>query len=129
MESSIKRLPDTELEVMLAVWEGDAPVHTGEILRRVEASGKKTKLQAVQTLLSRLCDKGFLHCEKLGRLNYYHPLVQKDSYLAAETASFVERVYDNSPARLIAALAGGYTFTAEELAELRAILEREKGEQ
>jgi predicted transcriptional regulator len=124
MEQKIPRLPDLELEVMLAVWKSDATPHTGEIHQRLY-SGKKRPIQVVQTVLGRLEEKGFLKREKRGRLNYYAPLVEEDAYRANETASFLAKLYGNSPARLVAALLQSEDTSEEDLAEIRHLLERE----
>jgi predicted transcriptional regulator len=114
MEQKIPRLPDLEFEVMLAVWKSETPTHTGEIHKRL-SSGKKRPIQVVQTVLGRLEDKGFLKREKIGRRNYYSPFVAEEVYRANETASFLARHYDNSPARLVAALLRSESTSAEDL--------------
>lgn len=118
-----KRLPDSELEVMLLIWHSDAPIHTGELLQQLSLQ-KTTNLQTVQSALGRLMGKGFIHCEKLGRLNFYTPLVEEESYRQQETETFLERMYHNSPARLVAALLSNPTLTEEELASIRRMVER-----
>ena len=60
-----RRLPDTELEVMQAVWALGGPAlraEIDEILRKKHPMAQTTLL----TLLSRLAEKGFLKIEKNG---------------------------------------------------------------
>lgn len=123
MEKEIKRLPDLELEVMLVIWQGEEALHTGEIHQRL-AGGKKRPIQAIQTVLSRLEEKGFVRREKVGRLNYFYPLVAAETYRTQETATFLEKMYGNSPARLVAALMQSAAISGDDLAEIRRILER-----
>lgn len=118
----LKKLPDGELEVMLAVWKSDRSLHTGEIYARLPAA-KKGRIQALQVLLGRLAEKGFVRCQKTGRLNYYTPLVPEQEYRALETSSFIERMYGNSPARLVAALVEDGGLDERTLAEIRGILD------
>ena len=120
MKDSQRRLPDSELAVMMVVWNAGEPIHTGEILSRL---GQGSKLQTVQMLLSRLGEKGYVACEKTGRLNYYHPLVQEEDYRRQEAKSFVERVCRNSAKNLIAALVESDSISPQELAEIRQMLE------
>ena len=89
----MKRLPDAELEVMQAVWSLEAPVTAAEVQRKVPSDWKAT---SVLTFLSRLCDKGFLSCEKEGRQNLYTPCVTREDYLQRESRSFVERMCGGS---------------------------------
>lgn len=67
-----KRLPDSELEIMLIIWEARGQISTSDIMQRLK---KKKSLQLVQNSLNRLEGKGFVRCEKIGRLNHYTALV------------------------------------------------------
>ena len=117
----LKRLSESELDVMLVVWRAQEALDTGEVARRLQ---KGWKIQAVQVVLGRLDKKGYLSCEKIGRLNYYTPLVAEADYRAAETETFVEKLYRNSPKSLIAALVQSQPLSKEDLEEIRALLDR-----
>lgn len=117
----LKRLSESELDVMLVVWRAQEALDTGEVARRLQ---KGWKIQAVQVVLGRLVNKGYLSCEKIGRLNYYIPLVAEADYRAAETETFVEKLYRNSPKSLIAALVQSQPLSKEDLEEIRALLDR-----
>jgi predicted transcriptional regulator len=124
MEKEMKRLPDLELEVMLIIWQSDRVLNTGDIHQRLTA-GKPRPRQATQMVLSRLEEKAFVRREKARNQNYFNPLVAEDTYKARETATFLEKLYGNSPARLVAALVQDDGISAEDLAEIKRILERE----
>ena len=69
----IKRLPESELEIMQIIWKNPAPVSRMTIedaLQKIHPLAPTTIL----TLLTRLCEKGFLSLEKDGRTNLYTPL-------------------------------------------------------
>lgn len=117
----LKRLSESELDVMLVVWRAQEALDTGEVARRLQ---KGWKIQAVQVVLGRLVKKGYLSCERIGRLNYYTPLVAEADYRAAETETFVEKLYRNSPKSLIAALVQSQPLSKEDLEEIRALLDR-----
>lgn len=116
----MKRLPDAELEVMQAVWSLEAPVTAAAVQQKVPSDWKAT---SVLTFLSRLCDKGFLSCEKEGRQNLYTPLVSREAYLQCESRSFVERVCGGSVKNLVASLSDAGALTESDLDELRAFLD------
>ncbi len=118
----IKRLPDSELEVMLLIWQSTEPIHTGEILQRLKDS-RECNLQMVQSALNRLTGKGFIKCNKLGRLNYYSSLVDKELYLEQETDSFIQRLYHNSPAKLVTKLLSKQSMSKAEIYEIKRLLE------
>lgn len=115
-----KRLPDAELEVMQAIWSLEPPVTAAAVQQRVS---KKWKATSVLTFLSRLCDKGFLACEKEGRQNYYTPLVSREAYLQRESTSFVKRLCGGSVKNLVASLSDAGALTEQDIEDLRAFLD------
>lgn len=121
---NITRLPDRELQVMQAVWKENREVHTGEIAQNLRLA-KPIKLQVLQVLLTRLVEKGFLSCKKLGRLNYYQALVAQEEYKSCETHLFLERLYRNSPKSLIVSLIKDKGITKEDIDEIKKLLEEE----
>lgn len=116
----MKRLPDAELEVMQAVWSLEAPVTAAAVQQKVPSDWKAT---SVLTFLSRLCDKGFLSCEKEGRQNMYTPCVTREDYLQRESRSFVERMCGGSVKNLVASLSDAGALTKSDIDELRAFLD------
>ena len=124
MEKTMRRLPDAELEVMQAVWMCTPPVARGEIeelLRETHPMATTTLL----TLLTRLADKGFLKIEKEGRSARYIPLVARQDYLAEQSGRFFHKLCGGSVSAFASALCDS-GLTKEELAELRALLERDE---
>ena len=70
-----KRLPDAELAVMQEVWSApERPVPSAWVTERLADRWKTT---SVLTFLSRLCEKGFLQCDKQGKMNVYTRLVSQ----------------------------------------------------
>ena len=84
----LNRLPEAELTVMRAVWRLEPPVPTGAIRARLEKE-RPWNLSALQTLLARLTERGFLSVGKEGRQNVYTPLVDEGEYLAFEKGMHV----------------------------------------
>lgn len=115
-----KRLPDAELEVMQAIWSLEPPVTAAAVQQQVSKDWKAT---SVLTFLSRLCDKGFLACEKEGRQNYYTPLVSREAYLQRESTSFVKRLCGGSVKNLVASLSDAGALTEQDIEDLRAFLD------
>ena len=121
MNTEIRRLPDSELEIMQVLWELESPAQRSEIesvLQDVHPMAQTTLL----TLLSRLSDKGFVRISKAGRGSVYEPLVEKREYLAAQSSRFIEKLCGGSVSTFAAALCDS-RLTREELAELRRLLE------
>lgn len=122
MDTTIRRLPDAELEVMQAVWACEPPVSRRDI-DAILQSTHPMALTTLLTVLTRLADKGFLRIEKEGRSARYVPLVARQDYLAQQSRRFVEKVCGGSLPAFAAALCES-GLTREELEELRQLLER-----
>ncbi len=121
-----KRLPDAELEVMLLIWQSLESIDTGELLQRLRQR-KDCNLQMLQSTLNRLVSKQFIKCEKIGRLNYYTPLVNVEDYRIHEAGGMIEKLYENSPAKLFATLFKSNSLSEEDIEALKKLLE-ESGE-
>lgn len=118
----MKRLPESELEIMQIIWKETAPVSRMTIeteLQNIHPLAPTTIL----TLLTRLCEKGFLSLKKEGRTNLYEPLITEKEYLAAESRSFLDRLFHGSVAGFATALCDS-GIKKEELEELRQLLEK-----
>lgn len=122
MKTTIRRLPDAELEVMQAIWACDPPVARTEI-NEILADTHPMALTTLLTVLTRLSEKGFVQIQKEGRSSRYIPLIARKDYLAQQSRSFVEKVCGGSLPAFAAALCDS-GLTKEELSELRELLER-----
>ncbi|HJF94465.1 MAG TPA: BlaI/MecI/CopY family transcriptional regulator [Lachnoclostridium phocaeense] len=117
----IKRLPESELEIMQIIWKKSAPVSRVDIEQALQETHPLAPT-TILTLMTRLCEKGFLSLKKEGRSNLYEPLITEKEYLAAESRSFLDRVFHGSVASFATALCDSGV-TKEELEELRRLLE------
>ena len=121
-EQKSARLPDAELEVMLAVWRCDPPVTTARLARLIGPE-RNWKTPTLISFLERLKNRGFLSAEKSGREYVYTPLADRNEYVAELSRSFFERVHGGSVASLMEAVFSGREFGAREAEELLGWLE------
>lgn len=120
--TDIRRLPDSELAVMQALWRcGGLAVRSG-IEEKMEG-GAALAATTLLTLLARLQDKGFVKAEKNGRSSVYTALVAEQDYLAAQSRRFFDRLCGGKPEVFAAALCGS-GISREDIEELRELLER-----
>ena len=120
--NEIKRLPESELEIMQIIWKETPPVSRAAVEEALENTHPLAPT-TILTLLTRLCEKGFLSIEKDGRTNLYRPLITEKEYLALESRSFLDRVFHGSVAGFAAALCDSGV-RKEDLEELRELLEK-----
>ena len=121
--SGEKRLPDTELEVMTAIWKCEIPVKTSEIARHIE---RDWTMSTIQALLARLEEKGYVSVVKEGRLKTYVPLISEEEYSDQETVRFFERFHRKSVRSLFMTLVKNESLTEADLEELEAIIRKEE---
>lgn len=123
MTQKLRRLPDSELEVMQAVWQCTPPVSRAE-LETVLFSQHPMAQTTLLTLLTRLGEKGFLNIEKQNRANYYIPTISREAYLAEQSRRFVDQLCGGNISLFAAALCDS-GLRPEELAQLRQLLEED----
>lgn len=127
MDGKIRRLGDAELEIMQVLWEAGEPVTSGYVLQHLTGLRGKWALSTVMTALARLADKGFAACDRSTRTNYYTPLISARDYKAAESRSFLERLYGNSVQSLVANLYDSRAIGDGDLEKLKKFIEEKEG--
>lgn len=115
----MKRLPDTELEVMKALWVSGPDTPRAVLDRDLADFGWAAN--TVNTYLTRLAAKGFVSVRKEGRGNLYTPLISREDYLSFDSREVLSRLY-GSPRNFVAALARE-GLGRREVAELRSLLD------
>ncbi len=119
----MKRLPDSEREIMMIIWDSGEPVSRSDIEARMDRGRKLTKT-TVLSFLSRLEEKGFVKVERVGRNNYYSPRVLRSEYLKRESQTILSRLYGNSLKNFVTALYDGKEMSQSEIRELKDYLEK-----
>lgn len=122
----MKKLPDTELEIMQVVWKEGKVLSTSEIKERLEEH-RPWNVSALQTLLNRLIDRGFLDSYKEGKNRFYEAKIKEGDYLAFENSLFLQKVNANSLTKLVASLYQSNSITDEDLDELAKFIEEKTG--
>ena len=95
----LQQISDAELEIMKIVWGNQREVTLfSDIMDGLAARGRPCRKNTLIVLLSRLMEKEFLRARKIGRRNEYTPLVSESEYQTAQTARFLNRIYEGSAA-------------------------------
>lgn len=120
------RLPESELDIMLVIWNLGDQATAPEILERLE---RPITASALHSYLKRLEEKGYLSCVREGRTNRYAPRIGREEYQRQEGRSMLRKLYQGSLKRFAAALYDGGVLDRGEVAELRAYLEELEGKE
>ena len=96
-------LPDTEFEIMTAIWDSELPVTSRKLM---ESMGEKKgwRIATLISFLVRLEDRGFIMSYKDGKERSYVPVADRDMYTAAVTERFCERVHSGSFVNMLESL-------------------------
>ncbi len=116
----MKRLPESELEIMMILWKHGGAMNRMEIEAQL---AKKVAAPTVLSFLNRLETKGFVRVEKAGKQNWYTPLVGEEEYVRGESRNILKKLYRNSVRNFMAALYEGEGMSKEEINELQAFLD------
>lgn len=119
----IKKLPDTELEVMQALWACTSPATRMDIEALLTTTHPMAPTTLL-TLLSRLAEKDFIQIQKEGRTTHYIPLITQEDYLATQSRRFIDLLCGGSISTFANALCHS-GISKDDLEELRRILERD----
>ena len=120
-----RRLPESELDIMLVVWKEGGAATAPAILTGLE---RPWTASALHSYLKRLEEKGFLTCVKSGKVNTYTALISQADYQRSEGRSILRKLYGGSLTRFAAALYDEGPVDQQEIAQLQALLEELRGE-
>lgn len=124
----MKRLPDSELEIMMAIWSYDCPVTRIQIEEKLNRE-PKVSATTILSFLSRLEDKGFVSVKKEGKTNIYRAEISRKEYLGEESKSILHRMYGSSLKNFVTAFYDGKQVSKQEIEELQDFLDSLKNEQ
>ena len=125
-EYCMKKLPESELELMMIIWQAGRAMTRPEIEAGL-GEGRKLGATTILSFLSRLQEKGFLKVERRGKSNVYEPLIKEQEYLKQESGEIFKRLYRGSIRSFVASLYEGDNLSDKDLAELQAVLDEKKG--
>ncbi len=117
-----RKLTDSEWRVLSALWTQPDGLPLGQVvdLLRPETGWSRS---TVLTYLTRMEDKGLVSIRKDAFPHRYRAAVEQAACAAAERKSLLDRVYQGSAGKLVAAFLQEAPLTAQERDELRKLLD------
>jgi predicted transcriptional regulator len=111
---------DGELEILRVLWDrGTATLgDVCESLRRERQVATTT----VATMLGVMLEKGLVRRKRAARGNQWSAVVTRDAAAKGMVGKLVDSVFDGSAGRLVSHLVEGGKLSADELAELRSLV-------
>lgn len=123
MEKPKGNLTEAQLEIMELLWDrSPAEATAAEVWQALQPS-REVARTTVLTLLQRLEKRGWLLREGDGRGAVYRPAARPDETSTRLATDFLASYFGGSASRLVQSLLGGQQVTADEVKEMRKLLE------
>jgi predicted transcriptional regulator len=121
MDRSGSDIPAAELEVLAALWRaGDGTVR--DVQADLERHGRELAYNTVQTLLSRLEERGYVRARRGRRAHLYQPRISRESVLADRLGTLVRQLGEGEATPLILQLVQAHKLSADDIRQLRELL-------
>ncbi len=121
-QSSQRKLTPLETLIMNVLWD-ESPAPVKQVQERLE-SVKPMARNTVLTMMRILRDKGFLASEREGRADLYRPTVTREDVGRRSVSDVINSFFAGSAEALVSQLLDGESLSDEELAAIRAELDR-----
>lgn len=115
------QISEAESAVMDALWERH-PLSAEEVIASLRAS-RDWREATIKTLLNRLLNKGAIRAERDGRRYLYSPVIERDAWVAQQSEGLVARLFGGRIAPLVAHFSERQRLSADDVAELRRLLD------
>ncbi len=118
----MSRISDAESQIMDALWRR-GPLVVEDIVAEV-AGPRRWSDSTVKSLIGRMLNKGAIESVRREGRTWYRPLIQRDDYRMAESQSFLDRIFGGKIAPFVTQFAEGQKLSPEDVAQLKALIER-----
>ena len=116
------RISDAEWKIMKTLWNSESPAMTlGEIISAL-GEDNRWSYTTVRTLIVRLIDKGAVSADKTTGVYRYSAVQDEKECIGEEVKSFISRVFDDHPSRLVASLVRDGDISETERKEILRLL-------
>ena len=115
-----ERISDAEHAVMEVLWD-EAPLTAQDVVERVDPT-RGWSATTVKTLIGRLVAKAAITHEADGRRYLYRPAVTRAEHVGRESRRLIDRLFGGRLTPLVAHLAERNELSAEDIAEIEALL-------
>jgi len=123
----MKRLPESELEVMMSIWKsGKEEISVNLILEEL-AHDRKITAGALHSYLNRLVEKDFIRCEKKGKYKMIIPLISEEEYREIEGENILNKFFYGSVSNLVSCLYKKDKLKIDDIKELKEFVDQFEG--
>jgi len=113
------RLPESELEVMMCIWRSEQEELSVNFILEGINHDRKITAGALHSYLNRLEEKGFIRCEKRGKLKMVTPLISEAEYREIESENMLNKFFHGSVSSLVSCLYKKDKLNIDDIRELK----------
>jgi BlaI family transcriptional regulator, penicillinase repressor len=127
--SALRRKPtDAELAILRVLWTR-GPSTVRQIAEVMADAGREIGYTTVLKLLQIMTEKGLVVRDESARTHIYASASTEDQTQRQMVTDLLDRVFDGSAAKLVMQALAAKKTTPEELAEIRELLKKARGEE
>ena len=115
------QISEAESVVMNVLWNRH-PLAADDVVA-VLAGEQHWQEATVKTLLNRLLGKGAIAAEKDGRRYLYRPVLAREDYVASESTTLLDRLFEGRVAPLVQHFCERRKLSKRDIAELKRLIE------
>lgn len=116
-------LGNAELQILKTLWES-GPVTVRDVLTTLHTQGRRVAYTTVQTLLTRLEQKGYVTSNKSDLAYVYRAKLTRDRVTRSRLKTLVRQLYDGAAGPLVLQLIKSEQFTSDEIEQLQHLIDR-----
>lgn len=121
-------ISETERAVLKALWD-HGPRTVRELHTSLLEQGSTWAYTTVQTLLTRLASKGYVECDRSTPAHVYKAAVTLNELLQQQLTDLAATYCEGTSSPLMLALVEGASFSPDEIARFREMLDKLENEQ
>ncbi len=99
----MNRISDSEFDILDVLWEQCEPIQPSVLLKLMESS-HDWNISTLNTLVSRLEEKGYVEFTFKGRLKYVFYTISREEYGKKQAKNILSRLFRGSAKNMVAAL-------------------------
>ncbi len=121
-KGKLRAMSPAETEILRLVWQLDTA--TVQQIQEALPAHRKVAYKTVQTLLRRLEDKGYLTHKLEGKAHVFCPAVKREAVVKRTVLDFLDRLFGGDPRPLMQFLAREGHVDAQDIEELRKLIDQ-----
>jgi BlaI family transcriptional regulator, penicillinase repressor len=116
-------LGSAELEVLKILWD-EGPGSVRRVMEALHARARTIAYTTVQTMLTRLTQKGFVRADKSDTAFVYRATISRAEISRSRLRKLLDQMYDGAAGQLVLQLLQTERLRPSEVAELQKLIER-----